>query len=71
MTGATTTPMPKIAMAMPCFSRGKLSTRMACETGCSAPPPSPCRTRKKISTPSEGAMPHKKELNVNSATQII
>ena len=50
MTGATTTPMPKMAMAMPCFSRGKLSTRMACDTGCSAPPPRPCSTRKKISS---------------------
>ena len=71
ITGATTTPMPYTAMAMPCFSRGKLSTRIACEIGCSAPPPTPCSTRKKISEPSVGARPHKAELTVKIATQIM
>ena len=33
MMGATTTPMPYTAIAMPCFLREKLSTRMACEMG--------------------------------------
>ena len=43
-TGATTTPKPKAAMALPRFARGKLSRRMDWESGCNAPPPAPLRS---------------------------
>ena len=45
MTGATTTPSPKSALAAPCLLGGKLSIRMACEMGASPPPPRPWMMR--------------------------
>ena len=42
MIGATTTPMPKTAIATPRLAGGKLSMRIACDNGCSAPPAAPC-----------------------------
>ena len=65
--GAPTTPRPNIAIAMPCFSRGKLSSRIACESGCSAPPPAPCRMRASTSTGMLQANAHKNEAKVNNA----
>src|ERR1700728_687154 len=55
-------------MAMPCFSRGQLSTRMACDTGCIPPPPAPWITRNSTSIGREGASPHSSELNVKMIT---
>ena len=52
MIGATTTPMPKTAIAMPRLAGGKLSMRIACDKGCSAPPAAPCSTRAKMRKPS-------------------
>ena len=69
--GASTTAIPYTAKAMPRFAGGKVSARMACSLGASPPPPSPCRTRKKISDARLGAMPQRNELMVNSATQIM
>src|ERR1700723_3117333 len=69
MMGATTTPIPYTAIAMPCLLRGKLSTRMAWEIGCRPPPPAPCRTRKKMSRKRLGARPHRNELMVKMTTQ--
>ena len=52
------------------FSMGKLSSRIDCESGCSAPPPAPCITLASRITPSEGAAPQKKEATVKMVTQI-
>jgi len=52
------------------FWTGKLSSRMDCESGCSAPPPAPWRTRARRMMPSEGAAPQKKEAMVNRVTQM-
>jgi len=35
--------------------------QIACSTGARPPPPSPCRTRNKISVERLGAMPHRNE----------
>src|SRR5579862_392774 len=60
-----------MAMAIPCFSRGKLSTRMACELGCIPPPPAPCSTRQITGVVREGASPQSRELIVKITTQAI
>src|SRR3972149_4274920 len=49
--GPNMAPTPKIAIAIPCSLGGNVSRRIACDIGCSAPPPIPCRTRKKTSIP--------------------
>src|SRR6267143_3817168 len=67
-TGATTTPKPHTANAWPCLAGGKDSNKIACESGCSAPPPAPCKIRATINTPRVGAMPHKTEAAVKITT---
>src|ERR1035441_10693685 len=52
------------------FSMGKLSSRMDCERGWSAPPPAPCRMRAMRMTPRDGAAPQKKEAMVKMTTQM-
>ena len=69
--GATTTATPYMAIAMPSCRGGKVSTRMPCSEGWSPPPPSPWRTRKKISSSMLGAAPQRAELIVNSSTQVM
>src|SRR2546430_17512205 len=69
--GATTTAIPYTANAMPRFSSGNVSFKIACSLGCKPPPPAPCRILNSTSTPRLGASPHRNELTVNSATQII
>ena len=49
---------------------GKLSSRMACERGCRAPPPAPCITLASRITPSEGAAPQKNEATVKMVTHM-
>src|SRR5690348_6386205 len=58
-------------MAIPCFSRGKLSTRITCELGCIPPPPAPCSTLQITSVLSEGASPQRRELRVKITTQAM
>jgi len=58
-------PIPKIAMAVPCWCRGKVSRRIACEMGCSDPPESPWMTRKKMRARRLQEAPQRKELTVN------
>src|SRR5580698_797478 len=69
--GAVTTATPYTANAMPRLAGGKVSARMACSLGCRPPPPAPCSTRQMISVAKFGASPHRKELMVNSATQLM
>ena len=53
------------------FAGGKLSSRIDCESGCSAPPPAPCMTRASRMTPSEGAAPQKNDAMVKMMTQMM
>jgi len=69
--GATTTAIPYSAKAWPRLLTGNVSARMACSLGASPPPPTPCRTRKKTSSGSDGAKPHKTEQAVNITTQVM
>ena len=68
MAGASTTAIPYIAKAMPNFSPGKVSARIACSLGCKPPPPAPWMIRNTTSVLSVGAKPHINELTVNNAT---
>src|SRR5580658_3563811 len=61
--------MPYSANAKPRCCGGKVSARIACAIGCRPPPPAPCSTRKKSSSPRLGANPHSKELTVKIARQ--
>ena len=67
--GPNMAPIPKMAIAIPCSLGGNVSSRIACDIGCSAPPPIPCRTRKKTSIPRLVEEPHRKEATVNSRTE--
>ncbi len=71
MTGATTMPTPYAAMALPCFSGGKLSSRMDCASGCMPPPPAPCRIRATISMGILSAMPHSMDAPVKARIESI
>ena len=69
-TGATTTPKANTAMAMPRFWGGKLSSRIAWDSGCSAPPPAPCTMRAMSISAKDGAAPQKNEETVKIITQV-
>ncbi len=71
MIGATTTPSPKVAMAIPRLAGGKLSIRIDCDSGCKAPPAAPWRMRAKISIPSVVAAPQAAEASVNKPMQAM
>ena len=68
-TGATTMPRPNKAVAVPRWVGGKLSSRMAWESGCMAPPPKPCKTRETTSIGMEVAIPQVSEATVNNTVQ--
>ena len=70
MIGATMTPMPKAAIAVPCWRGGKLSSRMDCASGCIPPPPMPCRTRATISMGMVSATPQSSEAMVKIRMEI-
>ncbi len=57
-------------MARPRRAGEKLSRRIACAMGWSAPPPTPCSTRAKISTPRLVAAPHAAEASVKITMQV-
>src|SRR5579884_1222610 len=69
--GATTTAMPYIENAIPRFSMGNVSARIACSDGCKPPPPHPCSTRITINIGRLVERPQNREQIVNSATQIM
>jgi hypothetical protein len=71
ITGATTTPSPNSAIAIPRRAGEKLSIRMDCESGCKAPPPAPWATRASSKNTRLGAAPHKKDDTVKMATHVI
>ncbi len=69
--GPNMAPIPKMAIAIPCSFGGNVSSRIACDIGCSAPPPIPCRTRKKTSIPRLVEEPHSREAKVNRRTEKV
>jgi len=70
ITGATTTPRPYTAMAVACLRGGKLSSRIAWDSGSMPPPPSPCRIRAAMSMGMLMARPHSMEAAVNTRMEI-
>ncbi len=68
--GPTITPMPHIAIAAPCFSRGYTSSKVDCDSGTSDAPNKPCNRRKPTISPIVVAMPHSTEAIVNPAIAI-
>src|SRR6266850_4899800 len=63
-------PTPQTAMASPRCWKGKISQRMACESGMIGPPPRPWKIRAMISVVRSGAAPDRNELTTNSVVQI-
>ncbi len=70
MMGPKMTPTPNRAMALPCSSLGKRSSRMAWLMGTMAPPASPCSTRMPMSMGSDTAPPEPMEARVNTTRQV-
>ena len=62
-------PMPQTAMASPRWPSGKISQRMACDSGISGPPPMPWKMRAMMRKVRFGASPDRKELTVKSVVQ--
>ena len=71
MIGARITPIPKIDIASPRFSFGKLSTIIACVIGRIPPPPKPCNTLANIINSIFFAIPQSIEAKVNINMLII
>jgi len=67
--GPTVTPTPHIAIAEPCFSRGQVSSRTACDSGTSAAPNTPWSSRNSTISVSEPASPHSTEAAVKPTTE--
>ncbi len=64
-------PIPKMAIARPCFSRGNDSSRIDWLMGTRPPPASPWITRKKTRLFRLQAEPHMNEAKVNRAMDAI
>src|SRR5260370_28630116 len=63
-------PTPQMAIARPRWWKGKISQRIACESGMIGPPPRPWQMRATISVVRLGAMPERNELTTKSVAQI-
>ena len=63
-------PSPHTAIAMPRWWKGKISQRIACESGMIGPPPSPWKMRAAIKVVRSGAAPEMNELTTKSVAQI-
>ena len=71
ITGARTTPSAYSPSACPCFSGGKLSSRMLCDSGCKAPPAAPWMILASRIVPSVGARPQATEAMVKMTMDVI
>ena len=69
--GPTITPIPQIAIAWPCFSRGLMSSRIDCDSGTSAAPNTPCSRRAPTICTSVSASPHSADATVKPAIDTI
>ena len=63
-------PTPHTAIARPRWRKGKISQRIACESGMIGPPPRPWKMRATISVVRSGAAPERNELTTNKVAQI-
>ena len=63
-------PTPHTAIASPRWWNGKISHRIACESGMIGPPPRPWKMRAMISVVRSGAAPERNELTTNSVVQM-
>src|SRR5262245_55670336 len=63
-------PRPQTAIARPRWWKGKISQRIACESGMIGPPPSPWKMRAAIKVVRSGAAPEMNELTTKSVAQI-
>jgi hypothetical protein len=70
MIGATIRPTPHIAIASACSLGGKVSIRIACDSGCNAAPAIPCRKRNATIWSSVCAAPHIAEDSTKVMMQI-
>src|SRR5271157_1004058 len=61
MIGPRIVPMPNTAMACPWRSGGLICSKIACDSGTSPAPPTPCKARKNTSSPRLVAAPHSAE----------
>ena len=66
MIGANMVPIPQMAMAIPRWRPGKVSSIVDCESGTSGPPASPCRKRAITMASRLGAAPAAAEVSVNA-----
>jgi len=62
--------MPNTAMACPWRSGGLICKRVACDSGISPAPATPCKARKRTSSPRLVAAPHSAEATVKPMTEI-
>jgi hypothetical protein len=56
---------------MPRFAGGKVSAIIDCSEGARPPPPMPWRMRARIRKVRFGAIPHRNDATVNSATEAM
>src|SRR6267143_71250 len=63
-------PRPQMAIARPRWWKGKISQRIAWESGMIGPPPRPWKMRATISVVRFGAIPERNELTTKSVAQI-
>jgi hypothetical protein len=69
MMGATTMPIPQIAMAFPRSRGGNVSSMTAWEMGCITPPVAPWTMRQRIRKGSDGERPQRNEATVKRVTE--
>ena len=69
MIGPRIVPMPNTAMACPWRSGGLICKRVACDSGMRPAPATPCKARKKTSSPRLVAAPHSAEASVKPMTE--
>src|ERR1700704_2425398 len=69
MIGPMIVPMPNTAMAWPWRCGGLICKSVACDSGISPAPATPCRARKNTSSPRLPAAPHSAEASVKPMTE--
>jgi hypothetical protein len=69
MIGPRIVPMPNTAIACPWRSGGLICKRVACDSGISPAPATPCNARKTTSSPRLVAAPHNAEAIVKPMTE--
>ena len=71
ITGAMITASATTEKAWPRFAGSNVSRMIDCWLGCSPPPKKPCISRNTTNSPRLVLVPHRNELTVNMAMQIM